>query len=53
MEVDGYTFVVEKELWTKAQPLSVDMSPFGFQVKSNLQMEGGGDSACSSCTSCG
>lgn len=44
---------MDKELYGKAAPLTVDMSPFGFNVKSNMEMPGGGDSGCSSCTSCG
>ncbi|NEP77071.1 MAG: hypothetical protein F6K39_02145 [Okeania sp. SIO3B3] len=52
VEVEGYKVVMEKELLEKAKPVTVDMSPFGFAVKSNMEMEGGGDS-CSSCSSCG
>lgn len=52
IEVVGYKFVVDKELYEKAKPLTVDMSPFGFAVKSSMDM-GGGDGGCSSCTSCG
>jgi len=52
--VEGYTFVIEKELYAKAKPLSVDMTPFGFAVKSNMEIPGaGGGGGCSSCTSCG
>ncbi|MFO7596348.1 MAG: IscA/HesB family protein [Desulfocurvibacter africanus] len=47
----GYTFVMEKELFKQASPLTVDMSPMGFVVKSEMELGGGG--GCSGCTSCG
>lgn len=48
-EVNGFNFVVDKELFEQAKPLTVDMTYMGFQVHSNLQLGGGG---CSS-GSCG
>lgn len=38
---------MEKELLGKASPLTMDMSPMGFVVKSELELGGG----CGSCTS--
>ena len=52
VDVQGYTFVMEKELYGKASPITVDMTAFGFSVKSGMEL-GGGGSGCSSCTSCG
>ena len=40
-DLDGYTFVVEKELSTLASPITVDMTEYGFAVTSSLQLEGG------------
>lgn len=51
VQASGYTFVVEKDLFAKAQPLTVDMTPFGFAVKSEMELPSGG--GCSGCTSCG
>jgi hypothetical protein len=51
VENNGYKFVMEKELYTKASPVTVDMSPMGFVVKSEMELGGGG--SCSSCSSCG
>ncbi|MEG6551274.1 IscA/HesB family protein [Desulfocurvibacter africanus] len=52
VEDGGYTFVMEKELFKQASPLTVDMSPMGFVVKSEMEL-GGGGGGCSGCTSCG
>ncbi len=50
MEDGGYKFVMEKELLKQAAPVTVDMSPMGFVVRSDMELGGGG---CSGCTSCG
>ena len=48
-DIDGYTFLVEKDLMVKAQPITVDLTYMGFQVNSNLDLGGGGcGSSCSS-----
>ncbi len=44
---DGYSFLVEKELMQKAQPITVDLSYMGFQIHSNLELGGGCGSSCS------
>lgn len=51
-DLNGYTFVVEKELSALAGPISVDMTEYGFKVSSNLQVEGGscGSSCGGSCS---
>lgn len=41
---------MEKDLYTQAQPLSVDMTYMGFQIDSSLQMGGG---SCSTAGGCG
>lgn len=51
VEKNGVKFVMEKELYKKAVPLTVDMTPMGFVVRSGLELGGGG--GCSSCTTCG
>ncbi|WP_027366494.1 IscA/HesB family protein [Desulfocurvibacter africanus] len=52
VEDGGYKFVMEKELFKQASPLTVDMSPMGFVVQSEMEL-GGGGGGCSGCTSCG
>lgn len=48
-DLNGYTFVVEKDLALLAGPIAVDMTDYGFTVTSDLKLEGG---SCSS-SSCG
>ncbi|MGE4537224.1 MAG: IscA/HesB family protein [Desulfovibrio sp.] len=40
-DLNGYTFVVEKELMALAAPITVDMTDYGFAVSSSLQLGGG------------
>lgn len=58
-DLNGYTFVVEKQLDALASPITVDLTDYGFTVSSNLQLEsgscGGGSCGGGSCGggSCG
>jgi len=53
-DLDGYTFLMEKELLAEAQPITVDLSYMGFQILSSLKLEGGGCSSGSCASgSCG
>ena len=49
-DAKGYTFLVDKSLAQTAGPITVDGSPYGFKISSNMKMENSG--GCSSCTSC-
>lgn len=49
--VEGYSFLVEKELMAKAAPLTVDLSPMGFEIASSLELGGGGCGCSGSCSS--
>jgi Fe-S cluster assembly iron-binding protein IscA len=49
-EQDGYRFLVDKDLMIKAQEITVDLTYMGFQVRSKLEL-GGGGSCGSSCSS--
>ena len=40
-DLNGYTFVVDKELAAMASPIDIDMTDYGFTVKSSLQLGGG------------
>ena len=53
IEIDGITFVVEKELIEAVKPISVTFQEEGgFAVESSLQLGGGGCSGCGSSSSC-
>lgn len=54
-DLSGYTFLIEKELLSKAQPVTVDLTHMGFQVHSPMKMAGGSCSSgsCSSGSCCG
>lgn len=49
----GLTFLVEKELFAAAKPITVDASAGGFAVSSSLQFAGGGCGCSSGCGSTG
>ena len=49
-DLNGYTFVVDKELIAMASPITVDMTDYGFAVGSSLQLGGG---SCGSGGGCG
>jgi len=49
LDVEGYTFVIEKDLYEKASPLKVDMTYMGFAITSEMEL-GGGGSCGSSCS---
>jgi len=51
-ETDGYKFIVDKELMSKAQPITVDLSYMGFQVHSSMELGGGGCGSSCSTGSC-
>ena len=53
LDVSGYTFVIEKELYEKASPLKVDMTYMGFSVTSSLKLGGGSGCGCSASVLCG
>lgn len=48
-EIDGYTYVVEKDFLAQAQPIKVDFLEIGFKVTSSIKLE----SACGSCSTSG
>jgi len=46
-DVDGYSFVVDKELLEQAQPINLDFVGHGFSLSSSLVLESGGCGGCS------
>ncbi|CCO22567.1 HesB/YadR/YfhF-family protein (fragment) [Maridesulfovibrio hydrothermalis AM13 = DSM 14728] len=51
-EVEGFTFLLDKELNEQGSPFRVDLSYTGFVIDSKMEMGAGGE--CGSCSgSCG
>jgi hypothetical protein len=45
--VNGFQFVVDKEFYEKAKPISVDFMGYGFRITSNINLSAGG--SCGGC----
>ena len=48
-DIDGFTYVADKNFIEKVQPIKIDFNYFGFKITSEMDLGGG----CSSCTSAG
>lgn len=48
-EVNGFQFIVDKDFYEKAKPVTVDFLGYGFKISSSIDF--GQASACSSCGS--
>jgi hypothetical protein len=46
--IDGFDFLVDKELHEKAQPIKVDFTGFGFKIDCEMQFQST-DGGCSGC----
>ncbi len=44
-----FTYVIDKNLLIKAQPIEVDFNEWGFKITSNLELGGGCGSCCGNC----
>ena len=49
-DVNGFQFIVDKEFYEKAQPVTVDFLGYGFKISSSIEF-GPANSACGSCGS--
>ncbi len=49
-EVDGYRYVINKELLAEAAPVVVDFTEMGFKIDTTMEL---GESGCSGCGSAG
>ncbi|GFK93323.1 hypothetical protein NNJEOMEG_01155 [Fundidesulfovibrio magnetotacticus] len=49
-DVEGYSFLVDKELLEQAQPISLDFQGQGFSIASSLVLESGGCGGGCSCS---
>jgi iron-sulfur cluster assembly protein len=47
--VNGFTFIVNKNLLKEIEPVNIDFKGYGFQISSSLKQKGG----CSSCGTAG
>lgn len=45
--VNGFQFIIDKEFYEKAKPVSVDFMGYGFRINSSLSFGGGG--GCGGC----
>jgi hypothetical protein len=51
-EIEGFTFLLDKDLNEQGSPFRVDLSYTGFVIDSKIELGGGGE--CGSCSgSCG
>lgn len=48
-KVDGFTYVVDKDLLERAKPIKIDFAMSGFKLDSAIDF--GPSSGCSSCSS--
>ena len=46
-EIDGFTYIVDKEFMEKVKPIKVDFSVMGFKIDCGVNF--GSGSECSSC----
>ena len=52
-KVDGFEYLVDKELMEKASPIKIDFQGMGFKLDCGIDFGPGGCSGCSSDSSCG
>jgi Fe-S cluster assembly iron-binding protein IscA len=50
-DIDGFTYIVDKEFMKAASPVKIDFIDYGFKLTSNIQL-GGGCGGCGGSTSC-
>jgi iron-sulfur cluster assembly protein len=48
-KINGFKFVVDKDLMKEADPIKINFSHFGFMFDCALQF----DDACTACSACG
>ena len=46
IDIDGYTYIVDKEFLEKAKPIKVDFMVHGFKLDCGIEFQSG-------CTACG
>ncbi|WP_432737135.1 iron-sulfur cluster biosynthesis family protein [Maridesulfovibrio sp. FT414] len=48
INLEGYDFVIDKELLEQAKPMEIDLTPMGIEISSSLVFEKS-ESGCGSC----
>lgn len=51
-DIDGFTYLMDKQLLEQAQPVKIDFSGFGFRIDCQMDFSAAG-SACSACSTAG
>ena len=51
-DIDGFQFVVDKELLKEAEPITVDFTGFGFRIDCTIEFQEG-CSGCGTTSACG
>jgi iron-sulfur cluster assembly protein len=51
-DIDGFKYIVDKELMKEAEPIKVDFAHFGFQLDCSLEFEEG-CAGCGTSSACG
>ena len=52
-EVEGFTYLIDKEFMEKAKPIKVDFIEVGFKLTSAIDFGAGGCGGCGTSGSCG
>ena len=52
-EIDGYTYVVDKDFLEQAKPIKIDFLEIGFKLTSSLVFDQGGQGCAGSCSTGG
>ncbi|MBI5844702.1 MAG: hypothetical protein HZB23_08545 [Deltaproteobacteria bacterium] len=53
LDINGFTYLVDKEFMEQAKPIKIDFSPMGFELSSGLEIAAGGCKSGSCGGSCG
>ncbi len=51
-DIDGFKYIIDKDLLQEAEPIKVDFSEFGFQFDCSLEFEEG-CTGCAASSACG
>lgn len=47
-DIDGFQIIAARDLMAQAKPVTIDYQGMGFQIRSSLNLGGGGCSGCGS-----
>ena len=50
-DIDGFTYIIDKEFMKKAAPVKIDFIDYGFKLTSSIRFDGG-CGGCGGNTSC-